>query len=68
MSFEEAFYESFVKEEKPKETSLEVLEEMLYSWKGEVAGELIVPMQVVCRKQKCLLEKQAITVPEAGGE
>ncbi len=61
MSFEEAFYESFVKEEKSKDTRLEVLEEMLSSWDGELTGDLIVGMQIVCRKQKNVLEMQAIT-------
>ena len=50
-----------MKEEKSKDGSLEVFEEMLSSWEGEFAGDLIVSMQMVRRTQKSVFENQAIT-------
>ena len=44
MSFQDAFYESVMKEEKSKEESLELLEDMRSSWKREVADNLLVSM------------------------
>ncbi len=44
MSFENAFYELVMQDDKSKEESLELFEKMLSSWKGEIAGDLLVTM------------------------
>ncbi len=49
-----------MKEEKSKEESMELLEDMLSSWGGKVDGDLLVSMEMECRKQQSSLDSRRI--------